>query len=68
MTLPSHDGVADQRGIPNLSQLDQPGPAREATLEVGRGADGEAGLADAAGPDQLTGRAAASFLHLKSRR
>src|SRR5205085_8314573 len=47
-----HDGVADQCGIPNLSQLDQPCTAGKATAELGRNSDREAGLADTARSDQ----------------
>ena len=46
------DGVGDQRGIPNLGKLDQPWPALEAPPEIGRNADGKAGLADTTWPNQ----------------
>jgi len=46
------NGVAHQRGILNLSELDQPGAVREAASEVGRHPDRQAGLADPARPDE----------------
>ena len=46
------DGVGDQRRISNLCEVDPPGAAREATLQVRRDPYGQAGLADASRADE----------------
>ena len=47
-----HDGVADQRGVLNLRELDHPCAAREAAREIGRTPNRQAGLADTAWPGE----------------
>ena len=44
--------VADQRGVPYVGQLHQPGSRGETVLEVGRDTDRQPGLAHSARTDQ----------------
>ena len=46
------EGVGNQGGIPNISELDQPRAARESTCEVCRNPYRKAGLADTPRPDE----------------
>ena len=45
-------GMRYQRRILHIRELHQPRPIREATRVVGRNADGQAGFADSARPDE----------------
>src|SRR6266516_3972285 len=47
-----HDGVAHERRVENLSELDQPSAAAEAASEICRDPDRQARLADSARPDE----------------
>jgi len=57
-----HRGVTHQGGVSNVGQLDQPRAVAEATCEVCRDPDREAGLANSSWPDQADDAGGAELL------